>query len=334
MYYQQNLRVQVQQYRNNIYKAVHTTYGSQSKYFLDFLQKTPYLRGLVAEMEAQHPGVQFGEAERNQLRGGQWLIHDTEGEAAKYSYGILCDCAGNDNARMYAQRVSTERNFNAALRDFTEVMIDPFVNYLHRQIDEGSNVLYLLEKYKRRTEWFHRDDLLTRLRADSRQSEDAVEAHLREYLFDQGIDYPFSQPRSPGGRVDVAADIGEDRPLILELKLFDLARGYGIRYLRKGFRQIQTYADDYGQSVGYLVVFNCTPRRIDFRTSATEQLWPPRIVVGHQTFFLIVIDLVMPEGSASKRDARRPYPIEEAYLLAPDVEADEDMIEVEAEEEA
>ncbi len=115
---------------------------------------------------------------------------------------------------------------------------------------EPSNVLYLLEKYKRRVEWFHHDELLTRLRADSRQSEDAVEAHLREYLFDQGIDYPFSQPRSPGGRVDVAADIGEERPLILELKLFDLARSYGKRYLRKGFRQIQTYADDYGQSVG------------------------------------------------------------------------------------
>ncbi len=114
----------------------------------------------------------------------------------------------------------------------------------------------------------------------------------------------------------------QERPLILELKLFDLARGYGKGYLRKGFRQIQTYADDYGQSVGYLVVFNCTPRRIDFRSSASEQIWPPRIVVGHQTFFLVVIDLVMPEGSASKRDARQPYVIEEAYLLVSDVEED------------
>jgi len=325
MYYQQNLRVQVQQYRNRLYKAVHATYGTQVKYLLDFIRKTPYLRGLVAEMEAQNLDVQWGEPQREKLRGrGEWESHDTEGAAAKYSHGILCDCSGNDNARIYAQRVSTERDINAALRDFTEIMIDPFINYLHDQIDEGSNVLYLLEKYKRRVEWFHHDELLTRLRADSRQSEDAVEAHLREYLFDQGIDYPFSQPRSPGGRVDVAADIGEERPLILELKLFDLARSYGKRYLRKGFRQIQTYADDYGQSVGYLVVFNCTPRRIDFRTSASEQIWPPRIVVGHQTFFLIGIDLVMPEGSASKRDARRPYLIEESYLLAPDVEEDED----------
>ncbi len=332
MYYQQNLRVRMQQYRNRLYKSDHASYGSQLKYLRDFIQQTPYLRGLVAEMEAQNPGVQWGDAEREQLRGrGERLIHDTEGAAAKYSYGLLCDCAGNDNARQYAQRVSTERNFNAALRDFTEIMIDPFINYLHDQIDEGSNVLYLLEKYKRRVEWFHRDELLARLRADSRQSEDAVEAHLREYLFDQGIDYPFSQPRSPGGRVDVAADIGEDRPLILELKLFDLERSYGKRYLRKGFRQIQTYADDYGQSVGYLVVFNCSPRRIDLRTSAGEQLWPPRIVVGHQTFFLVVIDVVMPEGSASKRDARRPYPIEEPYLLASDTAeaGDEDETEVE-----
>lgn len=331
MYFKQNLRVQVQQYRNRLYKAIHATYGTQVKYFLDFIQNTPYLRGLVAEMEAQHPGVQWGDEQRVQLRDrGELELHDTEGAAAKYSYGILCDCTDSNNARMYAHRVSTETNFNAMLRDFTELMIDPFVNYLHDQIDEGSNVLYLLEKYKRRVEWFHRDELLTRLRADSRQSEDAVEAHLREYLFDQGIDYPFSQPRSPGGRVDVTADIGEERPLILELKLFDLARGYGKGYLRKGFRQIQTYADDYGQSVGYLVVFNCTPRRIDLRSSASEQIWPPRIVVGHQTFFLVVIDLVMPEGSASKRDARQPYVIEEAYLLVSDVE--EDAGEIEGEE--
>lgn len=324
MYYQQNLRVRVQQYRNRLYKSVHATYGSQLKYMLDFIQQTPYLRGLVAEMEAQNPGVQWSEAERDRLRGrGEWVMYDIEGEAAKFGYNILRDCAGNDNARTYARHVSHESNINAALRDFTEIVIDPFINYLHDQIDEGSNVLHLLEKYKRRVEWFHRDELLARLRADTRQSEDAVEAHLREYLFDQGIDYPFSQPRSPGGRVDVAADIGEERPLILELKLFDLDRSYGKRYIRKGFRQIQTYADDYGQSVGYLVVFNCTPRRIDFRTSASEQLWPSRIVVGHQTFFLIVIDLVMPEGSASQRDARRPYVIEETYLLTADTEQEE-----------
>lgn len=130
--------------------------------------------------------------------------------------------------------VNNKGNLNAALRDFTEVFVDPFVNYLHDRLDEGSNSLALVEKYKRRTEWFHKDDLLDRITRDPKQSETVADTDLREYLFDQGIDYRFSSPRSPSGRPDVVADIGEERPLVLEVKLFDPGRGYEQKLRSKG----------------------------------------------------------------------------------------------------
>jgi hypothetical protein len=174
-------------------------------------------------------------------------------------------------------------------------MVDPLINYLHDRINDGNNVMYIIEKYKKRTEWFDKAKILDTLNADTQKSEAIVDQNFRQYLFDQGIDYPFSAPKSPSGEADVVADIGEDKPLVLEIKLFDLERGYDRAYIRKGFRQIHDYMNDYSQSVGYLVIFNCTPKSIVFNTKIKGEKWPPRITIDHRTIFLIVIDLHTPK---------------------------------------
>jgi len=157
--------------------------------------------------------------------------------------------------------------------------------------------------------------LLNRVSERSRASEQAVDDSLREYLFDQGIEYPFSQPLSESGRADIVADVGEVKPLVLEIKLFDPDRGYARPYIAKGFRQALSYADDYGQNAGYLVIFNCTPKRIIFQTDALDNLWPPRLQVGHTTILLIVIDLYVWEHSASQRSDIEQYVITSEQLL-------------------
>ena len=275
MYFHQNLRVQLQLRRNRLYKATSQTYQAELKFVLAFIDRTPYLRALVEEMASRHPEIDWPTWKESHFRRHAVELPDEDEAArAKVCLGVIRECAEQGNARDYAFLVSYESNFTAMLRDFTELLIDPFIDYLHDRIDDGNNVLYVLEKYKRRTEWFHRDELLASLQNDSRRSEQTVDVHLREFLFDQGIDYPFSTPSSPSGEADVVAHAGEDQPLVLEIKLFDPERGYDRGYLRQGIRQIYDYTSDYGQTTGYLVVFNCTPRPLAFETKTPAGEWP------------------------------------------------------------
>lgn len=313
MIYQQQLRVQLQQRRNRLYKAVMDTYVNELKYLLAFIDATSYLSSIVRELAASFPGIDWPAWREKHFDGRSFALPDVEQVAAKVCYGLITEsAAATDPPWQYGMLVNNEGNLNAALRDFTEVFVDPFVNYLHDRLDEGSNTLALVEKYKRRTEWFHKDDLLDRITWDPKQSETVADTDLREYLFDQGIDYPFSSPRSPSGRADVVADVGDERPLVLEVKLFDPDRGYDRSYVRKGFRQIHDYANDYGQSTGYLVVFNCSAQPLVFKTRLETTMWPPRVEFNHVTYFLVVIDLG--KKVASRRGSLEPYVIDEAYL--------------------
>jgi hypothetical protein len=319
VYYQQNLRVQLQERRNRLYKAVMETYQNELKYLLDFIKKTPYVRGLVQELTAAEPSINWPDWKAAHFQSSRTFhLPDNEIALAKISYGMLCECAEDKQAAWNYGLCAAHgqgNNITSYLRAFTEVFAQPFFDYLHARIEEGSNVVYLLEKYKRRTEWFHADELFDRALADTAHSEDILDENLREYLFDQGIEHPFSSPRSPSGKADVVADTGEDKPLVLEVKIFDLARNYDKAYVRKGFRQIYDYCGDYNQTAGYLLIFNCSDLNLTL-TTARQGNWPPRIHVGHRTIFVVVVDLKQPDRPASKRGPLNPYNIEESYLIA------------------
>ena len=124
---------------------------------------------------------------------------------------------------------------------------------------------------------------------------------LREALFDGGLDFPFSQPDSPSGRADVVSLDDSEDPLVLEVKVFDPDRGKGRSHLRQGFHQVLLYANDYQQSVGYLVAFNCSGNQLVWPSEdSAEGEFPPRILHDGKTFFLIAIDIGIDRESASK----------------------------------
>ncbi len=107
------------------------------------------------------------------------------------------------------------------LRDLAEAVVDPLVNFLHDQIDDGGNVLYLIERFKLKSEWFRRKELYTLYTGHTSVGEASLDQELRASLFEGGVDYPFSQPSSPSGEADIVALLGSDDPLVLEVKVFD-----------------------------------------------------------------------------------------------------------------
>lgn len=317
MYYQRNIVEQLQVRYQRMMNAVQNTYYTETKYLLDHIWKTPLLRGIVQELETSNPEINWNEWKKQLTSSREFSFPDTESAMAKVCYEVVKDCSNDKHSAMsYAFVVSSERNIDYSLQEVTKVFFTPFIQYLVDQVGMSSNALYLLEKYKRRTEWFYRDELLKRIQVDSRQSEFVADTDLRKYLFDQGIDYPFSTPLSTSGRADIVADIGESKPLIIEVKLFDPERGYDRTYIRKGLRQIFDYATDFNQSTGYLVIFNCSNHNIVLRTKIESRSWPTRIELDHRTFYLIVIELSSPDVSSSKRKPIKPYNIDETFLLA------------------
>ena len=180
-------------------------------------------------------------------------------------------------------------------------MLNPLANYLDDRIDDTGNLLYLLQRFKLKAEWFRKQELKQMYLDDTASGEAHLDRVLREALFDGGVDFPFSQPDSPSGRADVVSLDDSEDPLVLEAKVFDPDRGKGKSHLRQGFHQVLRYANDYQQSVGYLVAFNCSGNQLVWPSEdSAEGEFPPRILHDGKTFFLIAIDIGIDRESASK----------------------------------
>jgi hypothetical protein len=286
--FEHDLRVQLREHRNRLYKSDWTIWPNQAGMMLRWMEAEPYIAALLSEIE----DAPIDPAAWRQAGHGSHGIQypDDETHRAKVCLDLLRE-------RNYQVARSNATDFSSMAREFVELVVDPLVYYLEDRIDDGNTILGILERYKRRTEWFHQGDLYERYQVDKTRGETTLDAHLREYLVDQGVTFPFSQPRSPSGEADVVS-MG-DEPLALEIKLFLPDDGKGKPHLRQGFVQAARYAQDYGLPAGYLVVFNLTEQALVL-PSDREDRWPASLTIGDRTIYCVVIDANSNRPSASK----------------------------------
>ena len=194
---------------------------------------------------------------------------------------------------MYAEyNVFREQNHRDGVKAFLDGIVTPIVNYLHESLDNISYILYILERYKLRTEWFTKDSLRKKYKeVENKQYEQVLEDDVRLYLFDQGIDYPFSTPKSASGRADVVSLIDTEDPLVMEIKIYDSERKYGKERIISGFTQIVKYANDYLKNVGYLVVFNLDEIEIEIESIEPDNKFPNRVIFNGKTYYIIIVNL-------------------------------------------
>lgn len=292
--FEHDLRVRLRERRNRLYKASSQVFENEERLMLSWMESEPYLAALITEIEAAP--IEYSEWKAQGISHRSLAFPDDELQRAKVCLGIVRE----HNWLAHGRAVSGERHFDDIVRDYTEHFVDPLVNFLEDRIDDGSSILGILDRYKRRSEWFHQADLHARYEADTTRGEAVLDAHLREYLVDQGIAYPFSQPASPSGEVDIVA-LGNE-PLAIEVKLFLPSAGKDRAYIRKGFAQAHRYATDYGLPSAYLVVFNLSESALVV-TGEKDRTWPPSISVGQQTVFVVTID-VNPNRPKASRDRR------------------------------
>ena len=198
-------------------------------------------------------------------------------------------------------------------------MVEPFIEYPQEGNGEASDALYLLERYVRRVEWFEQPRLWASYQADTADGEQIYYTDLRKFLFEQGIDYPFSQPKSASGQSDVAANVETADPLVCEVKLYDGA-SCNKSYLAKGVQQATSYTHDCGKTTAYLVFFNLSAKMLHLPSGGEHKQWPPRIDVGGITVFLVHVR-AMPETSVSTRGGAIIVTVTKDVLLRTDDES-------------
>ena len=183
-------------------------------------------------------------------------------------------------------------------------------NYLIHQLDNSGTVLHLLIRYKGWVEWFEAEQLYKDYQVGG---EEVLNKNLRRFLFEGGVDYPFSEPHSPGGRADIVAALETDDPLVLESKVWDSDNSYKENRIRDGLRQVMDYAAKYRKDKGYLVVFNCDPIPLTFIDDTNPGEWPARLQVD-RTYYFIDINIAQRSLPVSQQDKGKPVKRNEVNL--------------------
>jgi len=237
----------------------------------------------------------------------------TEAGRAVFIWDLLRHMSESDQEIVqFLSALSGESKYDSMTRDFTEQVARPLFDYLEEQIGDGSSVLYTLERYVRQVEWFDQKRLYDEFSVNTRQGEDVYDRHLREFLFREGFNMPYSQLRSPSGKSDVLSGLEGDDPLICELKLYD-GDNRDIAHLASGVTQALQYANDHGKSAAHLVVINLTTRPLQFPSDGPENAKPPYLDLPAARVYIIQVR-GLPRESASKQGKTEPLIIRRTQL--------------------
>ena len=240
MNFQRDLQVRLQERYRRLYKAGYQLYKNEAAFLVEFIRSTPALRYLVENLERSVPDLD-PKSGLPSISAGIPPSGRHPKTAGPRSHGTSCR---NGHEPTRAERCSathfdpSEKSPDAGARTATEAVIEPFIEFLQERIGEASNVLYLLERYVRRVEWFEQERLWAAYQADTAHGEHIYDTDLRRFLFEQGIDYPFSQPKSASGQSDVVANVDGDDPLRL--------RGQALRW-----RKLQQVISRQGRATGH-----------------------------------------------------------------------------------
>lgn len=329
MRYQQDLQVSLRDRLRRLMVANCEDAGHEVRLVTDWITQRPALRAILAETEQAEPGLDHDSLVSALEQGGggigrqfRWPSQKEESRAALIWHLMQRIAAedrdGTEGPRIvinYAHAASSETNMNGMWREFAERILRPLFDYLDERVGAESSVLYTLERYVRRVEWFDREELHKRAEADPQKAEKVYDDDLRRFLFSEGINMPFSQAKSASGLSDVVSELDTDDPLVCEVKIYDTARGK--RNLASGVNQAIQYASDYSKQVAYLLVINLSGRPLSLPNDSDPKTWPPYITVADIRIYLIAVR-ALPTVSASKQGKPTPVTVSHDDLVDPD----------------
>jgi hypothetical protein len=271
-----DLRVRLRERRDRLYRSGAPEFEYELERLLGWLEGRPYIAAILREIEAAEADY---DSWLQSVKGQRLVFPPSEVDRTKICLEI-CRRGDPDNLT----RALTSSHFEDLDRVFVEAFVDPVVNFIEDRLEEGGSILALLLRYKRRVEWFDRGRLFRAAGEDPVRAERALDADLRRFLLESGVDYPFSR-RSELPDADSRTD---DQPLALETRLYAPDHEHETEHVREGFAQAVAFAVEHARPAGYLTVFNLAPARLVFRTSAPRDQIPSVRISGKRIFVVSV----------------------------------------------
>lgn len=308
----QNLRYKLQKRVRRLNSVEWQMFLPALRQFWRFFDSNTVYFGIAELLAAGFPDLQNA-IER--VVQGESSVGESEEEAAALGYALLRRITDFDDFRQLypvARGLGPATTAQEAIATICEVFLEPFYEYIDEQLDEQRAMLALLFRYKHRSEWFFRHHLFTLVEQEPRMAETSLALDLYSYLYDQGIDFVI-EPSSLTGEIDLIAAQGSEDPLLADAKVFD-GDGRSQAYIRKAFRQIYTYTQQYNEPFGYLVIFKITDRDLHFSLS-TDSRNVPVVVYNHKTIFLVSIDIYPHPKPVSQRPPLKAIEITEEDLI-------------------
>jgi hypothetical protein len=293
-------------------------YKTQLRYVHEILENTQRFRSILGLLKASTTAFEADAWMQTKVLDAKPTCHEwppTEAEKLRLLLRMIEVCATHDKCEptSVGRTFTYEKSMDRWAQAFTEHVVDPLVGYLVSRLSTESELLHQLERMRRQVEWFEQQELYDQFTSNTSKGEKAYDDRVREFLFAEGIDYPFSQPASVSGRADVVAGLDGDDPLVCEIKLYD-GDDYGIAYIKKGVTQAVRYARDYGKSAAYLVVFNLSDERLQVPSDSEPDEEPVRLQIEGVTVFVIVVQ-AKPVPSASRDFRRHVREVKREHLL-------------------
>lgn len=274
---QEDLQLKLRERYRRLLVADMNAYLPLLKVIREFIKSEPALTALLVEAGRSEPNLDLNAVVDGlgASRHSPWT-HTTEGGQAAQVWRLveaIADGVASDRI-LWNVYAGGSNNINDHLRAATENILAPLFDYLIERVADQSSVLHALDRYVRLVEWFDRDRLIAAYDADTARGEAVYNAHLRRFLFKEGIDLPFTEAQSPSGESDALAGLHNDDPLVCEVKVFD-GQSRGRRKVATGLHQAVQYAQDYGKSEAYLVIFNVSGYALGIDGDGDDKQWPP-----------------------------------------------------------
>jgi len=285
----------------------------------EFIQDEPLLRSSVDEILASHDATAqkkyWAIYYADKFTSDTWVNNRGNSEDVAVQLGIL--------KLLHRERVDArrERLTKMAHESFQEPsqgsygakcwprvkarVVQPIFDYLIEQLLTRQSVHGALLRYRARSEFYNRVELVEIASLKGERKTDDVEQRLKgnlnRYLHDQGIDFVID-PRLERGMIDYILEHApsESRKTYVEAKVFDSKRR-NKDYIVQGIGQSLIYARQYRSPEIYLVVYDVAEEDLvfDFPTiSFIHQIAFPAVTV-----MAMVIDVCQHADPVSKRSA-------------------------------
>jgi hypothetical protein len=307
---------ELQRLLNGLRDAGNRQYKTQLRYVYDALVGTARFRAVFDMLAAETSDFAVDNWVGQQVFSANRTCHQwpaSEKHKLRVLHRIMEMAATKDDVqpvavgRIFEYTDNLDENGTA----FSRHVVNPLLAYLEACLNNASDTLRLLERMRRQVEWFEQAKLYAEFSADTGKGEWLYDNRVREFLFAEGIDYPFSQPGSPSGKADVVGGLDGEDPLVCEIKLYD-GSSYGVSYLRQGVVQALRYARDYGKAVAHLVVFNLSDERLHLPSDDPDGA-PARMQIDGVSLYMVVVQ-AKPVPSASK-DRRQVREVQRDQLV-------------------